>query len=139
MKTAADYLWSILLVHQRIDSKKENLANLQLLATSTGAIRYDKDRVMTSLPQEAGFENRAIDVTMLEKEIQNDIDELTAMYDKGREIIRSVPNPIDQAILDMMFIDHVPIRTIAVRLNYSESNIYYRKKKVMDRLKTQTL
>ena len=137
--TAADLLREMYSIGTRIEAKKEKLETLNLLATSNGGIRYDKDRVVTSLPQEGGFENKVIDAAMLCAEIQKDIDRLTAKYEKGLEIIERVPQPTDRAILDMLYVQHFKITEIAERLHYTESNIYYRKKKVMAHLKTITL
>ena len=132
--TAADLLRELYSIGTRIEAKQERLVNLRLLATSNGGIRYDKDRVVTSLPQEGGFENKVIEVAMLCDELQADIDRLTAKYEKGKQIIEEVPNPIDRAILDMLYADHLKIKDIAERLHYTEANIYYRKKNAMKKL-----
>lgn len=132
--TAAELLREMYSLGARIEAKQERLENLRLLATSNGGIRYDKDRVVTSLPQEAGFENRVIDVAMLCEEIQADIDRLTAKYEQGRQIIDGVGNPTDRAILEMLYVHHIKIKDIAERLHYTEANIYYRKKKALNAL-----
>jgi len=137
--TAAELLREMYSIGTRIEAKQERLNNLRLLATSNGGIRYDKDRVVTSLPQEAGFENRVIDVAMLCEEIQTDIDRLTAKYEKGIEVIDRVPSPIDRAILELLYVHHLKVKEIAERLHYTEANIYYRKKNAMARLNTITL
>ena len=132
--TAAELLREMYSLGARIEAKQEKLEALNLLALSNGGIRYDKDRVVTSLPQEGGFENKVIDAAMLCKEIQADIDRLTAEYEKGRQIIASVKNPTDRAILEMLYVHHIKIKDIAERLHYTEANIYYRKKKALKRL-----
>ena len=137
--TAADLLRELYSIGTRIEAKQERLNNLRLLATSNGGIRYDKDRVITSLPQEGGFENKVIDVAMLCEELQRDIDRLTAKYEKGIEVIDRVPSPTDRAILELLYVHHLKVKEIAERLHYTEANIYYRKKNVMSRLNTITL
>ena len=132
--TAAELLREMYSLGARIEAKQEKLEALNLIALSNGGIRYDKDRVVTSLPQEGGFENKVIDAAMLCKEIQADIDRLTAEYEKGRQIIASVKNPTDRAILEMLYVHHIKIKDIAERLHYTEANIYYRKKKALKRL-----
>jgi len=137
--TAADLLRELYSIGTRIEAKQERLNNLRLLATSNGGIRYDKERVITSLPQEGGFENKVIDVAMLCEELQRDIDRLTAKYEKGIEVIDRVPSPTDRAILELLYVDHLKVKDIAERLHYTEANIYYRKKNAMARLNTITL
>ena len=132
--TAAELLREMYSLGARIEAKQEKLETLNLLALSNGGIRYDKDRVVTSLPQEGGFENKVIDAAMLCREIQADIDKLTEKYEKGRQIIDSVKNPTDRAILEMLYVHHIKIKDIAERLHYTEANIYYRKKKALKRL-----
>lgn len=132
--TAAELLREMYSLGTRIEAKQEKLEALNLLALSNGGIRYDKDRVVTSLPQEGGFENKVIDAAMLCAEIQADIDKLTEKYEKGRQIIDSVKNPTDRAILEMLYVHHIKIKDIAERLHYTEANIYYRKKKALKRL-----
>lgn len=134
--TAADLLREMYSIGARIEAKKERLEDLRLMATANGGIRYDKDRVVTSLPQEGGFENKVIDVAMLCAEIQKDIDRLAEKYERGKQIIDHVPSPTDRAILDLIYVQHYKIKDVAETLHYTESNIYYRKKHAMKRLNT---
>lgn len=134
-QTAAGFLQDMLYLNLRIESKKKRLLELKLLSESTGGLRYDKDRVITSLPQEAGFENHVLEATMLQLELEKDISVLTVLYQQGRWILDKVHNPIDKTILDLMYFDGRSVKEIAVQMHYSESNIYYRRKRVMDSLK----
>lgn len=133
-QTAAGFLQDMLYLNLRIESKKKRLLELKLLSESTGGLRYDKDRVVTSLPQEAGFENHVLEATMLQLELEKDISVLTVLYQQGRWILDKVHNPIDKTILDLMYFDGRSVKEIAVQMHYSESNIYYRRKRVMDSL-----
>lgn len=134
--TAADLLRDMYSIGTRLESKKKKLAELEADKTANGGIRYDKERVVTSPPQEGGFENKVIRLAMLCDEYQADIERLTKLYNKARNIIESVPSPIDRAILDMLYADHHTIKEIAESLHYTDANIYYRKKKAMAYLKT---
>ena len=133
IKTAADYLHAMYYLNIRIQNKEKRILELQALAESTGGLRYDKDRVITSTPREGGFENKAIDVTMLQQELQKDIHMFTEMYRIGEWILESLP-VIDRTILDMLYVDGASIKEVAERMHYSESNIYYRKKRAMEKL-----
>ena len=139
IKTAADYLKAMHWINVRIDSTKERIDYLEKMAGSISGVSYEKDRVIASAPKEAGFENQIVNLAMLKAEMKKNIDDLAEMYDKGMEIIQSLQNPIDQTILSMFYIDHKTIPTIAKKMHYSQSNIYYRKKHAMDRLKKKSL
>lgn len=132
--TAAGLLRELYSINVRLEEKKKKKEELWLLATSNGGIRYDKDRVITSLPQEGGFENKVIDVAILCDEIQKDIDRLAAKYEKGLEVIERVPNPLDRTILELIYVDGLKPKVVAERLHYTDSNIYYHRKNAMERL-----
>lgn len=137
--TAAELLRELYSIQERIDAREEHLKRLRELATSSGGIRYDKERIVTSLPQEGGFENKVIEVAMLCDEIQADLDQLKAKYARGVAIVESVENVTERTILDLMYVQHKKIADIAEKMHYTESNIYYHKKKAMDVLETVLL
>lgn len=65
--TAKEYLNQLYLLDMRYKSKMEEVTDLRELATSTGAIRYDKDRVQTS-PSNNQLINAIIKITETENE-----------------------------------------------------------------------
>ena len=132
--TAGELLKNLHYINVRIEVKKQHLKDLWEEATASGGIRYDKDRVVTSLRQEGGFENKAINYAMLCEEIQKDLDKLTKQYEMGRTIINGIKNPTDRAIVDLIYVENLKIKDVALKLHYTESNVYYRKKRIMAKL-----
>ena len=121
--------------HRTIIAKQKQIEELRLLAESTGAIRYDKDRVITSLPQAAGYEDKVAALVDMEHKLLEDIQELTEMYNEGWKMIDSLEDPVDRLILVMRYINHMRWEEIALELNYSVDHIYYRHRHALKKIR----
>lgn len=133
--TAKQYLRKMFYFHRTIIAKQKQIEELRLLAESTGAIRYDKDRVITSLPQAAGYEDKVAALVDMEHKLLEDIEELTGMYNEGWKMIDSLEDPVDRLILVMRYINHMRWEEIALELNYSVDHIYYRHRHALKKIK----
>ena len=133
--TARQYLRNMYFTQMSILKKEEKIRELQELAMTTGAIRYDKDRVISSAPQSAGFEDKAIKIVDMQKRLRDDIAELADMYETGCRIINSLEDVTDRLILEMRYINHMKFVDIAVAMDYSVEAIYYRHRRAMEQLK----
>ena len=133
--TAKQYLRSMFYTQLAIQKKEQKIRELQDLAESTGAIRYDKDRVISSPPRGAGYEDKAIKVVDMQRRLLEDITELADMYETGCRIINSLDDPTDKLILEMRYINHMKFTEIAAEMEYSVEAIYYRHRKAMETLK----
>lgn len=133
--TAKQYLRTMYYAQLSIQKKEEKIRELQELATTTGAIRYDRDRVVTSEPQSAGFENKAVRIVDMQRKLQDEIAELADMYETGCRIINSLEDVTDKLILEMRYINHMKFADIAAEMDYSVEAIYYRHRKALGQLK----
>lgn len=133
--TAKQYLRKMFYFHRTIIAKQKQIEELRLLAESTGAIRYDKDRVITSLPQAAGYEDKVAALVDMEHKLLEDIQELTEMYNEGWKMIDSLEDPVDRLILVMRYINHMRWEEIALELNYSVDHIYYRHRHALKKIR----
>lgn len=124
--TAKQYLRKMFYFHKTILAKQRQIEELRLLAESTGAIRYDKDRVITSLPQSAGYEDKVTVVVDMEHRLLEDIAELAQMYEVGMRMIDSLEDPMDRLILFLRYIDHMRWEDIADELGCSVDHVYYK-------------
>lgn len=137
--TAKQYLQKMFYFHKSILKKRKQIEELRLLAESTGAIRYDKDRVVTSLPQASGYEDKVIQIVDMEHKLLEDIAQLTEMYITGEKIICSLADPTDRLILRMRYIDNMKWKEIASELNYSVDHIYYRHRHALKKIKINSI
>ena len=133
--TAKQYLRKMFYFQKTIIAKQKQIEELRLLAESTGAIRYDKDRVITSLPQAAGYEDKVAALVDMEHKLLEDIQELTEMYNEGWKMIDSLEDPVDRLILVMRYINHMRWEEIALELNYSVDHIYYRHRHALKKIR----
>lgn len=136
--TAKQYLRKMFYFHRTIIAKQKQIEELRLLAESTGAIRYDKDRVITSLPQAAGYEDKVAALVDMEHKLLEDIQELTEMYNEGWKMIDSLEDPMDRLILVMRYINHMRWEEIALELNYSVDHIYYRHRHALKKIRVNS-
>ena len=134
--TAKQYLRKMWYFHRTILVKQRQIEELRLLAESTGAIRYDKDRLITSLPQAAGYEDKVAVLVDMEHKLLEDIVELTKMINVGLDMINSLEDPVDQLILVMRYINHMRWEDIATELNYSVDHVYYKHRHALKKIKT---
>lgn len=134
--TAKQYLRKMFYFHRTILAKQKLIEEMRLLAESTGAIRYDKDRVITSLPQGAGYEDKVAALVDMEHKLLEDITELTEMFGVGMQMIESLDDPVDRLILVMRYINHMRWEDIATELNYSVDHIYYKHRHALKKIKT---
>ena len=124
--TIKQFLNSLYYAQLSIEKKKQKIAELEELATSTGAIRYDREQVISSLPQEASFEKKDIRIQLLRDKLQDDVDELTGMLEKGREILNMIEDPVTKLIMEMRYMNHMEWADIAEEMHYTERAVYYR-------------
>ena len=133
--TAKQYLRKMFYFQKTIIAKQKQIEELRLLAESTGAIRYDKDRVITSLPQAAGYEDKVAAVVDAEHRLLEDIQTLVEMYDTGWKLIDSLEDPVDRLLMVMRYINHMRWEEIAQELNYSVDHIYYRHRHALKKIR----
>lgn len=102
----------------RLNARKKELESCLLPA----AIRYDKDKVQTS--PEDPMSKICAEIS----EIDNEIYCISVCKaDKIRELSNTIHNlerPEERTVLTLYFIEHIKIKEIAKRMNYTENGIY---------------
>lgn len=89
--TAKEYFKQLFILEAKYQSKCEEVQDLRLLATSTGALRYDKDRVQTS-PSADQIPNAIIKIVEAENEAMRIAVQLA---DTKQEIVDKIVNMDD--------------------------------------------
>lgn len=133
--TIKNFFRSLRYAQISIQKKKEKIAELQILAESTGGIRYDKPHVVTSPSKEGGFENKTVKIADLQQKLEEDIDEMTGMLNKGLEYISTLEDPVDRLILTMRYINNMKWEEIAEEMGYSVDHVYYRHRHALKKIK----
>ena len=120
--TAKDYLKQISLLEARYKTKLEEVTDMRLLAESTGAIRYDKDHVITS-PSGEGMINAIIRITEAESKAMKAAYELA---EKKQEIIDKIIQLDDERcmrLLCLYYVKHLKLDEVAKYMRYSSDRI----------------
>lgn len=116
--TAKEYLNQLYVLDMRYKSKMEEVTDLRELATSTGAIQYDKDRVQTS-PSNDQLINAIIKITETENEAMRRSVELA---NKRQLIIDQIIGMDDGnfiRILCMKYVHYKKLEDIAEIMHFS--------------------
>lgn len=115
---AQKYLQQIKMLETKIKQKEEQIEYLKEAASGAGAIRYDKDKVQTSM-MDSKLESLIIQYMTLEQEVQEQILHLEQVRHR---IIGEIQELHDDRYINVLFKRYVEIKSyelIAVEMNYS--------------------
>lgn len=115
---AKDYLKQVLLLEEKINQKQMQYKELLRTATLTEAVRYDKEKVQTSLTNDS-MSNVVIRYIELQEEINHDIDNFIDIKNKVITEIQALSNVKFVNLLFMRYIQGKKLDEIATSLNYS--------------------
>lgn len=115
---ARRYLLQIRRLEEMIGQKQTQLAELEEMATSGGAIRYDKDKVVTQLRTDT-LENRVIRYVDLTAEIQQNIRDYIFLKNSIINEIHQLEDVRYITILHDYYVDDRDMMEIALKLGYS--------------------
>lgn len=115
---AKDYLKQVLLLEEKINQKQMQYKELLRTATLTEAVRYDKEKVQTSLTNDS-MSNVVIRYIELQEEINHDIDNFIDVKNKVITEIQALSNTKFVNLLFMRYIQGKKLDEIATSLNYS--------------------
>lgn len=116
---AKAYLEQLQALDVRIDQNQERLDELKLSATSGGAIRYDKDKVQTSIAG-SKLETDVCRYVDLQEEINRQID---YFIDQKNTVIRQIQDLNSPKLMQILFKVYVQFKT--VRIAAQEMKISY--------------
>lgn len=127
--TAKEYLSQAYRLDQRIDSKIEQVASLNDLATKcTTTISGMPHNPSRSTSPMADTIDKIID---LQAEINRDIDALVDLKREIVTVIKAVDNPEYQTLLEKRYLCFLHWEQIAVDMNYGIDNIFKLHKKAL--------
>ena len=115
--TAKKYLQQLRSLDIKIKQRKEQIRELQSLASGQGSFDYSKERVQTSVGGDKLSENvsRYVDI---EKEVDKLIAEFTAKKDRIISEIQSLEDSRYIEILYKRYVEFKKFELIAVEMNY---------------------
>ena len=134
--TAKEYLGQAYLIDQRINSKLEQVASLNELATKctstlTGMPR-NPNRGTSTMADAVG---KIVD---LQAEINRDIDRLVDLKREMVRLIKAVDNTEYQTLLELRYLCFRTWEQIAVDMGYSIQHIYRLREKAYDKIRVPT-
>lgn len=105
-----------------IDSKNRQLAQLKRYCTTIKSFDYSKEKINGGKKQD--FSDTVDKIIDLENEINKDIDNLIDKKIKMNDFIKSVLSGNEYAVIQMRYFEELNWLEIAIKLNYTEINIY---------------
>ena len=105
-----------------IDSKNRQLVQLKRYCTTIKSFDYSKEKIYGGKKQD--FSDTVDKIIDLENEINKDIDDLIDKKTKMNEFIKSVLSGNEYAVIQMRYFEELNWLEIAIKLNYTEINIY---------------
>ena len=109
-------------VSKIIDSKERQLSQLKRYCTTIKSFDYSKEKINGGKKQD--FSDTVDKIIDLENEINKDIDDLIDKKTKMNEFIKSVLSGNEYAVIQMRYFEELNWLEIAIKLNYTEINIY---------------
>ena len=105
-----------------IDSKNRQLAQLKRYCTTIKSFDYTKEKTNGGKKQD--FSDTVDKIIDLENEINKDIDDLIDKKIKMNEFIKSTLSGNEYAVIQMRYFEELSWLEIAIKINYTEINIY---------------
>ena len=120
--TVKEYLGQAYRLDQRINSKLEQVASLNDLATKCTS-------TLTGMPRNPGhsiscMSDAVSKIVDLQAEINRDIDALVDLKRDIVALIKSVDNPEDQTLLELRYLCFKTWEQIAVDMSYNVRHVY---------------
>ncbi len=123
--TAKEYLQQLHKADVIIDQRIQEKADLRARLSSIGSFDCSKERVQTSLPEGAGYEQRIIRIIDLEDEIDHLIDEYVSLKHKIIGEIHGLNDADQIKVLYKRYVLYEKFEQIAVDLDFSIRNVYF--------------
>ena len=121
-KSTSRYLGQIKVCEIKIQQKKRQLRELELMAGSGGAIRYDRDRVVSS-PRTDLLEAQVIRLADLDREIKADIVIYQELKNKIINEIHQLDDERYITVLHKTYVEHKGYNRISDEMRYSVDHV----------------
>lgn len=116
---AKEYLQQLQWIDTVIGQKIKEAEDLHLKSACTGSIDYSKERVQTSASRDAPFAKMTENITDLEMEINQEINEFHLQKHKIINEIQGLNNSKHIEILYKRYIEFKRLEVIAVEMNFT--------------------
>lgn len=116
---------------RQVERCKEEVVRLKLEATANGAIRYDKDRVLSS-PVGDLLENKVIAIVDKELELNRLKYESSLAKEKAFDVIGMLNNHLYRKVLILYCVNCMSCKEIGEALDKTTSNITTMKSRAID-------
>ncbi len=119
-----------------LDKKEEAFTR-----TLPNAIRYDLQKVMHSVSTNSALDDYVMDVEKIDQQIRSAkiiLMERKDMLDLKEEELKK-SRDTDDRVYFLKYIQRLTVEQIAIRMHYSEGNIYYHLAKIKHQIKKQSL
>lgn len=131
IEIAEESLNTIDSMQKKIRSEKLELEALRYKASGAGAIRYDKEKVMTS-PSGDLMAMVVDDIIKQEQKIKEDEELLEQEKKEAYEVIRLIENIDHRTFIEWIYINNATMRSTAKKMYVSERRIYDLKKEALN-------
>ena len=119
-----EYLSRYYYLYQKVDSLKEELKHLEILADGTQGCSYDEPRVQKSPSLKAPFIKYIDRITKKEKEIEEKVEELFKLRGEIENAIASIEDSTLELVLTYRYLNVFDWRDVASKLGYALSHVY---------------
>lgn len=109
--------------------------------TLPSAIRYDLQKVLHSITSHSTLDDYVMDVEKIDQQIRSAkiiLMDRKEMLDLKEEELRKSKD-VDDRVYYLKYIQRLTVEQIAIRMHYSEGNIYYHLAKIKHQIKKQSL
>ena len=120
--TAKEYLNQAYWLDRRIDSKLEQLSALSDMATKTTSIMSDD--VVSHTRNVHSMQDIIVKIVDMKAEINTDIDHLVDLKRELMQVVKAVPNPEHQTLLELRYLCFKSWEDVAQELGYNVRHIY---------------
>lgn len=120
--TAKEYLNQAYWLDRRIDSKLEQLSALSDMATKTTSIMSDD--VVSHTRNVHSMQDIIVKIVDMKAEINTDIDHLVDLKREIMQVVKAVPNPEHQTLLELRYLCFKSWEDVAQELGYNVRHIY---------------
>ena len=119
------YLSRYYYLYQKVDSLKEELKHLEILADGTQGCNYEEPRVQKTPSLKAPFIKYIDRIAKKEKEIDEKVEELFKLRGEIEKAILTVNDSTLELVLTYRYINFFGWREVADKLGYALSHVYY--------------
>lgn len=135
--TAKDFLCRHYEANIQINAKLAELKDLKEKATAIGSFDYSKDRVVSSRPTAARYEDIAVTIADKETKLKEEIQGLIFEQAAVEECIDEVEDAEERTILSYRYLSYMTFEQIAEAMDCSVGKVYYTFRDAIEKLNTK--